>query len=145
MSQFTRAIEIRWSDLDPNQHLRHSVYYDWGAYMRMCVLAEAGMTTQALQQIGIGPILLREECVFRRELHFGDAVTINVQLVRCKRDMSRWTMRHEIYKNGDTLSAVITIDGAWIDIAKRKLAVPPEQFQQGFHLIPKTGDFQFED
>ncbi|HAK12374.1 MAG TPA: thioesterase, partial [Chitinophagaceae bacterium] len=125
MSQFTRAIEIRWSDLDPNQHLRHSVYYDWGAYMRMVMLSEAGMTTQALQQIGIGPILLREECVFRRELHFGDAVSINVQLVRCKRDMSRWTMRHEIYKNGDTLSAIITIDGAWIDIAKRKLAVPP--------------------
>lgn len=78
MQTFERQIEIRWSDLDPNQHLRHSVYYDWGAYMRMCMLSEAGMTTQALQTIGIGPILLREECVFRRELHFGDTVKINV-------------------------------------------------------------------
>jgi acyl-CoA thioester hydrolase len=144
MNQFIRQVEIRWSDLDPNQHLRHSVYYDWGAYMRMCVLTEVGMTTQALQQLGIGPILLREECVFKRELHFGDAVTINVQIVRSKPDMSRWTMRHEIFKNGDTLSAIITIDGAWIDLNKRKLAIPPISIQEDFHKLPKSTDFTLE-
>jgi len=29
--------------------------------------------------------------------------------------MSRWTMIHEIWKNNDTLGAIVTIDGAWID------------------------------
>ena len=27
---YTKPVEIRWSDLDPNFHLRHSVYYDYG-------------------------------------------------------------------------------------------------------------------
>jgi acyl-CoA thioester hydrolase len=48
---------------------------------------------------------------------------------------------HELWTNGNTLAALITIDGAWIDTRIRKLAVPPEIFKTGFDLIPKTGDF----
>ena len=35
MKDFIKEIQVRWSDLDPNFHLRHSVYYDWGAYCRI--------------------------------------------------------------------------------------------------------------
>ena len=35
MEEFSLDIQLRWSDLDPNDHIRHSVYYDWGAMCRM--------------------------------------------------------------------------------------------------------------
>jgi acyl-CoA thioester hydrolase len=35
MDSFTIPLDIRWSDLDPNFHLRHSVYYDYGAFARV--------------------------------------------------------------------------------------------------------------
>lgn len=35
MEKFIQEIQLRWSDLDPNFHLRHSVYYDWGAFCRI--------------------------------------------------------------------------------------------------------------
>ena len=35
LQSFVRPIQIRWADLDPNFHLRHSVYYDYGAYCRI--------------------------------------------------------------------------------------------------------------
>lgn len=143
MSGYSKKIEIRWSDIDPNFHLRHSVYYDFGAFVRVAYMTDNGLTPFIMQQQQIGPILFREECVFKREIHFNDVVEVNVQLVKSTPDMSRWTMIHEIWKNGDTLSAIITIDGAWINTALRKLAVPPESFKQVFEQMPRTENFEY--
>jgi acyl-CoA thioester hydrolase len=93
----------------------------------------------------VGPILLREECVFRREVHFGDAVSIDLSLLKARHDMSRWSIRHHIYKGPDTLAAVITVDGAWIDLNRRKIAAPPEPFRAGFELMPKAEGFEWMD
>lgn len=79
-------IQIRWSDLDPNFHLRHSVYYDWGAVCRVEYLNKAGLTLQRMQQLQIGLILFREECVFRREVRMGDVVTIDAKILKARRD-----------------------------------------------------------
>lgn len=129
--------------MDPNFHLRHSVYYDWGAFVRMSFLNEHGLTPSVLNQFHFGPILFREECVFKREIHFGDKVEINLQLRKSRRDMSRWTMIHEIWKNEQILSAVITAEGAWIDTHIRKLAAPPPVITDGFEKIPKSVDFEW--
>lgn len=143
MTPFSKKIEIRWSDIDPNFHLRHSVYYDFGAFVRIAFMTENGLTPLVMQQEQIGPILFREECVFKREIHFNDSIEVNVQLIKSTNDMSRWTMVHEIYKNGDTLSAIITIDGAWINTSLRKLAIPPESFRVVFENLPRAAHFEW--
>ncbi|MEO6329727.1 MAG: acyl-CoA thioesterase [Ginsengibacter sp.] len=142
IKDFTQSVEIRWSDLDPNFHLRHSVYYDFGAFSRISFLTANGITPEAMLQHNIGPVLFREECVFRKEISFGDKVTINIKLDKLKADFSRWTMVHEIFKNNDFLAALITVDGAWLDTQKRKLALPPRIFNAAFELIPKTDNFK---
>ena len=50
-------------------------------------------------------------------------------------------MVHELWTNGDTLAALINVDGAWIDKEKRKIAQPPEICKTCFFQIPKTDDF----
>src|SRR5882757_4473710 len=141
MDNYSKKIEIRWSDLDPNFHVRHSVYYDLGAYCRICFLNEHGITAAVMFQHHIGPILFREECVFKREIKFGDAVTINFKIEKVSADFSKWTMKHEIWKNSDTLAAILTVDGAWMDTQLRKITAPPESFKTGFTEIPKTENF----
>jgi acyl-CoA thioester hydrolase len=143
MEEYRRNLEIRWADLDPNFHVLHSRYYDMGAYVRMCFLTEHGITTQAIHELNTGPILLREECVFRREVRFGDRVSIGLQLVKARHDASRWSVLHHLYKNEDTLAAVITVDGAWIDLQKRRITAPPEVFLAGFLAMPRSSDFQW--
>jgi len=143
MTGFSKNVEVRWSDMDPNFHLRHSVYYDWGAYMRLTFLLEQGITPAVMQQLHFGPILFREECVFKREIAFGDKVSVNLFASKSRRDMSRWSMIHEIWKNNDTLSAVVTVDGAWIDTKIRKLATPPAMIQSVFEALPKTENFEW--
>ncbi|MES2880909.1 MAG: thioesterase family protein, partial [Bacteroidota bacterium] len=110
----------------------HSVYYDWGAFCRMEFLTRYGLTTQVMQQLSIGPILFREECVFRKEVQYGDVVTISLQVIRSKKDYSRWSIQHQIIKNTNTVCAVLTVDGAWMNIRERKLASPPEKVHEVF-------------
>src|SRR5580765_5485231 len=108
MNTYEKKVELRWADLDPNFHLRHSVYYDFGAFIRVSYLQENGLTDQAMREHHFGPILFREECIFRRELKMGDAVTINLELQKAKQDFSRWTIIHQIKKN-DQLAAQVTL------------------------------------
>ncbi|MEO7767568.1 MAG: acyl-CoA thioesterase [Ferruginibacter sp.] len=143
MTLYQKRLEIRWSDLDPNYHLRHSIYYDYGAYSRISFLNESGITSEMMLQYNIGPILFREECVFKREIKFGDEIMVRLQLEKSTPDISRWTMKHEIWKNTDILAAIITVDGAWIDTNLRKLTKPPEIFKPAFEQIPKSEGFSF--
>ena len=93
----------------------------------------------------MGPILFREEALFKREIKFGDSVTVDVELVKASADFSRWSMRHNFVKPDGTLSAIINIDGAWINIIERKLAKPTEFIQQIFNDLPRAADFTLLD
>lgn len=145
MQNFITPIQVRWSDLDPNAHLRHSVYYDWGAINRIEYLYREGLTVELMHQLQIGPILFREESVFKREVRLGDKVTVDLQLVKAKKDCSRWTIRHTIVTNETSVAAILTVDGAWIDIAKRKLARPPQVVVDAFKKMPADENIQWTD
>jgi len=145
MDKFILPIQIRWSDLDPNFHLRHSVYYDWGAMSRVEFFNKHGLTLEMMMKKQFGPILFREECVFKKEIKFGDVITIDLELTKSKKNYSRWTIQHTIRKNDEILSAVITIDGAWLDTVKRKLTFPPPEAAQLFEQMQKGENFQWLD
>jgi acyl-CoA thioester hydrolase len=145
MSQFVQEVQVRWSDLDPNFHLRHSVYYDWGAFCRIEYFITQGLTTDVLARMNYGVILLREECIFRKEIRLHDKITIDLKLVKAKKDFSRWSIRHTIKKNGETIAAILTVEGAWIDLVKRKLTVPPIEAAEVFNKMQRGDDFQWLD
>lgn len=139
------TIQIRWADLDPNFHLRHSVYYDWAAMCRIKYLNDHGLTPELMQKLHFGPIVFREEAIFRKEIKFDDQVTINLILIKGRRDFSRWSIIHVIKKNEDTVCAVITIDGAWINTVERKIFIPPAEVAQVFGQMPMNSNFQWFD
>jgi acyl-CoA thioester hydrolase len=145
MNEFTRYPELRWADIDPNLHLRHSVYYDLGAYSRMEFLNENGITAEFMHQRGFGPIIFREECVFKREIRLEDKIRINLLLASSHKDFSRWTMQHQIFKNDEIVAAIITLDGAWIDVAQRKLTVPPPEVAATFDNMPRAEAFEWTE
>jgi acyl-CoA thioester hydrolase len=142
---FQQSFELRWADLDPNFHVRHSVYYDWCATTRISLLMQMGMSPQLMMQQHFGPIIFREECEFKKELHFGDSIAVQLFLHKARRDYSRWTMVHHVIKNGDTLSAIVTVDGAFIDTGIRKLTAPPEMLKPAFDGFPRDANFAWQD
>lgn len=143
MSVFSIPLSIRWSDIDANRHLRHSVYYDFAAAARMQLLSERGLTTAKFEEFAIGPILFREEAVFRREIRLEDKITLTVEMFRSTEDFSRWSLRHTFLKEDGSLATTLTIDGSWIDMNLRKLARPNEFIKKIFSEFPKSADFEW--
>jgi acyl-CoA thioester hydrolase len=144
MEKYSKTMQIRWSDIDQNRHLRHSVYYDFGAMVRIAFLSEMGLTTKKLEELSAGPILFREEAIFRREIKLEDIVTVDVELTKMNNDFSRWSLRHNFIKEDGTLAAIVTMDGAWINLKSRKLAIPGEFIQSVFDLFPKSDNLKME-
>ena len=86
MNKFEKHIEIRWADLDPNFHVLHSKYYDFGAYCRMAFMVEHGLTPAVFMKHHFGPIIFREECIFKKEITFGDKVTVSFKVEKITAD-----------------------------------------------------------
>ena len=140
---FSRVIQIRWADIDANRHLRHSAYYDYGATLRMMFFREHGLSTQKLEELQIGPILFREEAIFRREITLEDQISVDVALVCATANYSRWSFKHTFTKSDGSVAAVINIDAAWMDLVKRKLTTPNEFIQSIFERCPRVEGFLF--
>ncbi len=95
-----------------------------------------------MQKEGFGPVLFREECVFRREIRYTDKILINLKLKKAKKDFSRFSIQHEFIRDDGTLCAVLTIDAAWIDTKVRKLTVPAHLNTEILAAAPKADDFE---
>ena len=142
MAAFSKQLSFRWSDLDPNFHVRHSAYYDFGAQHRIEILESLGLTMKAFQIHHFGPILFREECVFRKELKLSDIITMHTTISKMTTDASRWSIVHEFKNTDDLVCATITVDGAWMDTKLRKLVNPVPQIAiDAMNSIPKSDSF----
>jgi acyl-CoA thioester hydrolase len=142
MKKYSQTIQIRWADIDQNRHLRHSVYYDFGAMLRIAFLSGHGLTSAKMEELKIGPVIFREEAIFRREIKPEDKIEIDVQLVSISPDFARWTLRHNFIKEDGTTAAILNLDGAWVDLIKRKLTIPDIFVQNIFNAFPKSDDFR---
>ena len=143
MQHFSLPIQVRWSDIDQNRHLRHSAYYDYGATVRIACFSQHGLTNLKFEQLHLGPILFREEAIFKREIKFEDQITVDMVVMKAMPDFSRWSIRHHFYKDDQTLAAIINMDGAWIDIHQRKLTTPDSFVQSVFNDFPKDQSFEW--
>lgn len=141
MNPFSLNLTIRWADLDPNGHVRHSVYYDLGAQIRIAALESAGFGLKWMARNLIGPVIFREQATFLRELSSTDEIGIDVQLAGLSDDGRKWRFVHHI-RSGDQLCAVLDLDGAWLDLKNRKITVPPDELRRAFERLPRAETFE---
>lgn len=145
MQAYSKPVSIRWADLDPNFHLRHSAYYDMAAQVRNEYLEESGVTLTVMKDLHFGPVIFREECLFRREVLYGEKISVQVELTRLRRDFSRWAVRNTFLKADGTVAAILTVEGAWMDTKARKLTPPPSIGAEVIAAMPQAKDFVWEE
>ncbi|MDB5030810.1 acyl-CoA thioesterase [Mucilaginibacter sp.] len=136
--------QVLWSQIDSNQHMRHSAYADFAAQARLTMLESIGLKLSTLYKFKIGPVLFREELIYLREISMNEHIRITCELTKARPDGSRWSIRHELFRSNGVKAAVITADGAWMDTTKRKLAILPEELSQLFMKAPKSNDYTQE-
>ena len=135
----TNAItyRTRWADMDPNGHMRHSAYADYAADQRVVQLAAWGYDVARFAELRLGPILFREETRFLKEIGIGEEIRVDSQLVSASADGARWSILHTLYKADGRVAATVTVDGAWLDLDRRKLTVPPPELAAAFAALPR--------
>lgn len=139
---FTVNFTTRWADFDANVHMRHTAYNDYCAEARLRFFNQFGITIHDFTKEKVGPILFEENTRFLKEIHLGEDISVNLKITGLSGKGERWKIQHEVFNSKGNLSAIVHVYGAWLDLIKRKLTVPPEKFQSIFSEAEKTEDFQ---
>lgn len=145
MTPFTMSFPVRWADLDPARHLRHSAYNDYGTHVRFAYLDRHGFGTEAFERLDFLPVILREEVRFLREVLQGDTITLDMRLTAASPRLTRFRLAHDVTRGDGVLAATIEVDGGWMDLTHRKLIAPPAELaalmrrlqpEEGFEELP---------
>lgn len=139
---FTRTLAVRWSDLDPNAHVRSSVYWDFATQTRIGFLEESGYPTLRFVELAFGPVVLRESAEYHREIRAGDVVTVDVRVGGLSPDGDHWRMVHGLYRADGVRAATLRVQGGWLDLGRRRLRKPPEDLQALMDMVERTEDFE---
>jgi len=139
---FKVTFPTKWSDFDPNRHMRHTAYNEYAAEVRIRYFAEHHFSIEEFTKHNIGPVLFTEETSFRKEIHIGEDISVNIKLSGLSENNERWKIIHEVFNEAGKLSAVIKVYGAWIDLTKRKLTFLPKEAQHLFLHAERTNDFE---
>ncbi|WP_426492397.1 acyl-CoA thioesterase [Hymenobacter sp. 102] len=142
MSVFERTYTVRWADMDPNGHMRHSAYADYAAQHRIEYLSEHGFTLPFFAKAGLGPILFREDTRYLKELHINEQLRVTGELSGLSEDGSRWNIVHTLYKPDGRPAATVAVEGAWLDLRARKLTVPPADIAALMRALPRHATYQ---
>ncbi|WP_445725556.1 acyl-CoA thioesterase [Flavobacterium sp.] len=139
--KFEVTFKTKWSDFDPNRHMRHTAYNDYAAEVRVRYFQEHGLSINEFAKLNIGPVLFKEETTYYKEIHIGENILVKMELEGVSKGIERWRFNHQIFNEKGILSAEIKVYGSWIDLKKRKLTVPPKYFVSIFESLPKTNNF----
>ena len=142
MDEYSRTYEIRWSDLDANNHVNYSTYIDAAGDLRYRFFTEHGFPPARFAQLGIGPTYTTIHAEFLREVRMGETVTINFALTGLSAQGGRWKVHHDILKSNGKKAVTLELEGMILDLATRTSTIPTAELLETFHLIPRTAEFE---
>ena len=142
MNEYSKTYEIRWSDIDANGHVNYAAYIDAAGDLRYRFFSEHHFPPERFMQLGIGPVYTTLHADFFREVLIGETVTITYLLRGLSPSGGRWKVHHDILKANRKKAVSIDLEGAILDLATRKPALPTPELLETFNLIPRAADFE---
>jgi acyl-CoA thioester hydrolase len=138
---YSKRLYAGWGDMDFNAHMSNTAYLNKCGDVRMMLLAENGFPICELARLKIGPVAMRDELEYVKEVKLMQELIVTAALAGLSDDGSRWAIRHELMRTDDKLCARVTSTGGWLDLNARKLIVPPEDLLAVTKMLSRTEDF----
>jgi acyl-CoA thioester hydrolase len=130
-----------WSDMDFNAHMKNTAFLDRAADVRLMYFAEQGFPTSEFGRIRVGPVVVRDEIDYRKEVSLLEQIEVTLALAGLSPDGSRWVFQSDVLRDSK-LCARARNSGAWINLDSRKLVAPPPPLLQVLASLDKTTDFE---
>jgi len=138
---YAKTLYAGWADMDFNSHMKNTAYLDKAADVRQMFLMEHGFPMEEFLRLRIGPVVMKDEVEYFNEIGLQQQITVTYALAGHALDGSRFLLRHEIFRPDGKLSARVTSSGGWLNLAARKLMVPPPALLSAMNSLDKTSDF----
>ena len=139
---FEKVLVAGWGDMDFNSHMRNTAFLDKSVDVRMMFFAERGFPVEELMRRRIGPVVMKDEVEYYKEVQLLQPLRITLRLAGLAEDGSRFSVRNEFWREDGKLIARVTSTGGWLDLTTRKLIVPPEGLRAALRSLSQTDDFQ---
>lgn len=133
---------VRWSEVDANRHLRNTVFSEICIDARLAFLAMYGSGADVFDELQVGPVLMREDIRYRREVFLDEIVSVRLRADGLSDDGSHWCVHHEIIRSSGKTAATLIATGGWFDLRTRKLIVPPEATARALRRMEHGPDFE---
>jgi acyl-CoA thioester hydrolase len=139
---FEKTFHVGWANVDFNGHLGNTSFMDLAVDVRMFFFAENGFSAKEFQRRRFGPVILRDEIEYFKEMYLLDSIRITFLGAGLSDDASRFKIRNEFFREDGKLAARLNTIGGWLDLDKRKLLVPPKELAEAMKSLARTEDFE---
>ncbi len=143
---FAIQLFARWPDLDFNQHMRNAAYLGASDDCRLRFRAERGCGVDVLRRLRIGPVVLEDRLVYRKELVLLETFQVDLAVVALTGDARRMKLRNTFRRDRDG-AHVATVESVviWLALEARRPVVPPRDLAAPWLALARTADFRWYD
>lgn len=139
---FSREFTVGWGDIDFNGHMRNTAYLDLSGTVRMTYFRERGFPMPEFERLRFGPVIIRDELDYRRELRLLDPVTVTLELAGLGPGGARFAVRNRFLRADGELAAVVTSTGGWLNLETRRLSAPPDELSAALASLGRCDDYK---
>jgi len=140
MRQFQSQFHVLWANLDPNFHVRHTVFSEYASETRIAFFIKSGIFPDYLKEHNVGPILFHEEIHYYNEVFLGEILTVKCLVTSMSENASKINVRNEIFTDNEKRVATIDSTTMWLDLSTRKLVKPPAKVFEVFSQLAESSN-----
>jgi len=137
VARFQQLFRVGWGDLDSNHHMANTAFLDHAADTRILFFAQHGFPVSRFAAERIGPVIVREELVYRKELRLMDEFSVDVELFGLSSDGTRISLGNTFRTPEGEVAALVRSEGLWFDLDKRRPRVPPPELDAVQRMMPR--------
>jgi acyl-CoA thioester hydrolase len=119
-------LRVRFYELDPYNHVNHSVYVQYFETARVELLDQVGFSLASMRRDGLSIVVSEINTKFIAAAEESDVLTIETEVLEFRRVTSKWRQR---ILRGDELIATQELRAAMITLGGKPTRFPPEMLE----------------
>ena len=128
--EFIHPVIIKESYVDFYGHINNAKYIQIFEEVRWEICVASGLTIKAIQQSGLGPVVLGVDVQFRKEIASREKINVHTQFENFDQKVGLLDQKM-IKENGDLACTAKFKIGIW-EMSTRKLISPPDNWKIAF-------------
>ncbi len=122
INDFIFETQVAAHYLDHYGHVNHAQYLTLFEDARWAYYAQKEITPEVVKKGGIGPVVLKAEITYKKEVLGGEKIVIKSEHLGYRHGL--WHLKQVLYKENGKVGAIVVLVFGLFDLQQRKL-VPP--------------------